>query len=618
MSGSIAVPAGPPRRAAAAAPSAWRRLLPLADWADPTLDAVERELERPETQAELEAWEAAGAYPRSVVARLRAAGLGALHADALPSGSPVPHLSAHHLNALNVMTARCSGSLAVALGVHGLGLLPIYMAARRAQWRHVRERVRAGASSAILLSEWDHGADLRAIRTAAQAGRLEAGRFRPCPPDERETHYRVRGEKHLITGARTAELLVTLVRTAGRRGSGDIGLEAAGDLSLLLIRRDRDPVEARGCPTLAAASADVGHVTFRDVLVPVVDRIGGRGEGFGIVQRALQLWRGCVGSLAAGTASRAGEMAWDHAGSRRLYGAPIVALDAIAEHLLRLSAFELATGALSLKATAAINALGTAASYVTAVAKLACSELAERAVDEGRRILGARALLPGPFGRLVRDVQLYGVLDGSGHLMRQELQWRLQQMASRRAPAPDPLQETAAAYTLAPRPLRRVCRERGPTWVPNVERQAAALASVGGAVPLDAVHELAALLQDTTRRLLSSGRWHADAALRFDAAAALAHLEAMLATAELADPERRRRLDLPPAADTGPLPAAPLCAYALGLLGLEVTSQVMRLMAFAGQDPRRAADCARELARIEDDARPLLRGALTGRRRRSG
>src|SRR5438067_1180516 len=72
-----------------------------------------------------------------------------------------------------------------------------------------------------------------------------------------------------------------------------------------LVERDAtvEPL-ARG-RTLPARGADIGGVRFRGTLVPEANAIGGEGEGFPLVQKALSVSRGGIASLASGAASRA-------------------------------------------------------------------------------------------------------------------------------------------------------------------------------------------------------------------------------------------------------------------------------------------------------------------------
>src|SRR6185503_2257377 len=107
------------------------------------------------------------------------------------------------------------------------------------------------------------------------------------------------------------------------------------------------------------------------------------------------------------------------------------------------------------------NALGLGAAHYTAVAKLACCRLAEEAVDEGRRVLGARALLAAhPYSQLVRDILLYGIFDGTSHLMLEQIQWRLAQESARPERDADTLSMLREIYGAPPAPLPAILRQR--------------------------------------------------------------------------------------------------------------------------------------------------------------
>src|SRR5258708_36510067 len=100
---------------------------------------------------------------------------------------------------------------------------------------------------------------------------------------------------------------------------------------------------------------------------------------------------------------------------------------------------------MSLKATAMTNACGVGAAHYTCAAKYACCLLAEELVTEGRQIHGGYALLTEhPYAALVGDVLLYGIFDGTSHLMLDQLQSRLTQAAALPATATDWLQQAVA------------------------------------------------------------------------------------------------------------------------------------------------------------------------------
>lgn len=572
--------------------STWQALAPLPG-RDPVLEAVEAELDRPETMEALRSCEAEGRYPAEVLQRLYDRGLLALLADpdaaANPgpgpgpgSGPPAPTpstVSAWRINALCALTSRRSGSLAVAIGHNGLAMLPLYLAATPEQLAETGRRLRDGHLAALLLTERDHGSDLLATGTVAERGELDSGGvFRPVPADVPASWYRVRGEKYLINGGGIADLLVTLVRTGEPSGTSGSPFEHSTGLSLLAIRRDATVGSPGRIRTLPVAAAAIGGVTFQDTLVPADALLGPEGEGFGVVQRALTISRCAIGSFAAGASNRAVELALAHARGRILYGASITRLECVADHLARMAALDLAATALSVKATALVAAHGQGAAHYTAVAKYTCCEMAEAAVTEGRRAMGAAALVSSsPFERLVRDTPLYGAFDGTRHVMLEHLQRSLVRIsAARRRPAPRGIPELRESYGLPDGSLVRRLRERTPAVIWPLDAHARSLAELPG-MGVEPVARVAGALLDMAAALRASGAWNARQTARFAMADAFARMEAVLAVLEWADPDRRAALGLPPRRDHPLLDLDRVLPYAVHLLSAEVAGALRRL-----------------------------------------
>jgi alkylation response protein AidB-like acyl-CoA dehydrogenase len=553
-------------------PSAFQRLAPGCFASEDPLGQLEALVDEPPVMAELDALEETRAYPDAVVERLRTAGLGSLLAsdpDRAPASSraTVPHGAA-----LSALLARRSSSLAVAVGVNYLGLLPIYTAASPELLREICAAVRGGAFASLLLTELDHGSNI--LRTAVRAER--------APGDASDAPYLLSGEKNLINGASRHEVLTVLARTA-REPPGSPRGGKPGDLSLFVVMRGEGMRSLPRWRTLPAHGADISGVAFDGAVVPACRRLGREGDGFDIVQRTLTATRGGVSAFASGAASGSLDLARAYVGRRDVYGTPIRTLGAIVDHVLRMEALDLTVAATCLRAILHINALGEAASLTAAVAKHACSLLAEEAVAEGRRALGSRALLAeGRYERFVRDVVLFGAFDGSSHLMLDQIQWRLTQLAAGIATqGSDDLAEAARAYATPPRPIVEVCRLRGRVFLPSLRGRIAALASVSSPIDLASLAVVARALGEVVNRLREAGRWEVDQGLRFDAAEVLALHETVIALVELADPDRRRALGMPPAQDPDGRHAS-IYRLALGMLGARAASRLRAVAARGG------------------------------------
>lgn len=527
----------------------WIRLCPVDVLRDPVLHRAAELLAAPETRATLLAGQAAGEYPAGTVAALKQRGIASL----FTAGADV-----FRLCALNSLSAACDGSLAITLGVNALALLPVHLGGSPELQSRVFDKVDAGAFCGLLLTELDHGSNLLRNTTAA------------TPDGDR---FVIHGEKHLINGATHHDLLITLLRTA----SGNA--VAFGDFSVFLVERDATVESLPRWSTLPMRAADIAGVRFHNTKVGRDALVGDIGGGFNLIQRALTLSRGGISALASGCASGAAALARDYAHTRDVYGGPIVALDAIADHLARQAELELAVAALSVKSALAANALGTGAAAYTAAAKLACCALAEESVDQGRRVVSSRALLADqPYERFVRDVLLFGVFDGTSHLMLNELGSRLPQIAKPRPDDDPPLTQTRALLSAPARPLSALGDQRTPTRPIDLAAHVRALDAIPGAVSLAPLAALTDALLGLVRGLRGHKAW-SDQGVRFPLAESLAWLEAQVALVELCDPARRVALgapELPAGQDLGDI-----LRGALATLGLRLRARLLEAAAAA-------------------------------------
>ncbi|MFZ6180429.1 acyl-CoA dehydrogenase family protein [Nannocystis pusilla] len=556
----------------------WTRLCPVDVLRHPVVAGVAELLAAPDIQAALHEGQRAGTYPAEVVAALRRIGVARLYTD---------EAEVFHLCGLNAIAAAVDGSLAITLGVNALALLPVHLGAGPELRARIFKKINDGAFAAMLLTELDHGSNL--LRNEAAAT--------PHP----DGGYRLSGEKHLINGATHHDVLVALMRTA--RG----GAVAFGDFSVFCVDRD-DSVEALPrWSTLPARAADIAGVRFHGTHVPEDSLVGKLGDGFSLVQRTLTLSRGGISGLASGSASGALALALAYAHTRDVYGAPIVGLDAIADHLVAHAELDLVTAAMAVKAAVAANALGIGAAIYTAAAKLACCALAEEAVEQGRRVVSSRALLADrPYEKFVRDVTLYGVFDGTSHLMLTDLSLRLPQIVKARDDVEPTLPRVAAMFAAPARPLAALGDARAPVRHLDLPAHARALDAIDGGVGFSAFVALADALVALGRGLRGHKAWN-DQGVRFALAEALAWLECAFAAVELADPARRAAVGAP-AWSSGQPVSPDILVGALAGLGLRARARLLEVAAAAGLPvPGDMSEVERTLVATRTAARPGAR-----------
>lgn len=571
-------------------PSAWQRLCVNAVPSDALLTALEAHLDRPEVAARLEELESAEEYPAPVLEELRELGL--MQAFAPTADGDESRMSVFHISCLNSITARRNTSLAVTISVNALGLLPAYVAANPEQRASIDPAVAAGTFCSLLLSEISHGSNLLGNRARAERGRLDAaGAFEPVAEGEPCTHYRINGEKDLINGATRHGLLFTFLRTR----NFDIDpatiepLAARADFTMFWLERGPGVVALPRWHTLPARGADISGARFEDLIVTASRVLGREGSGMTLAQKTLTLSRGGVGSLASGCASRARDLARAWAAKRRIYGSqPIAALGAIADHLVRIEALDRLVAAVAVRTVAFLNGMGLGAAHYTAVAKSVACSFAEEAVREGQRVFGARAMLNAyPYERLMRDVVLYGVFDGTNHVMLQELSHRLAVEARRAGDAQsvlggDSIERLRVLYATAPRSLYETLRGRNAREVFPLELHLRALDALPGHVSAAPVAAACDLLFAMVRAADAAGVWAEDQGFRLQAAELYAYLEGLAAMLELADPDRRAALGIPPLLDGERPLDRPICQFTVDWIGRRVIAGIRELVLGAG------------------------------------
>ncbi len=549
--------------------SAWFALAPWELRNEPTLQAIADYLNQLDTQQVLARLEDERTYPQTVREALHCLGLSHFLLD--PASDPAttdPQPGAllatfPHLVGLIILCTATNGSLGITVGVNMLALLPIYLAGNREQLAWMAERLKRGDYAALFLTELAHGSDLLANETRAEAGNLDGtGAFVPLAEDEAATpaktfsHYRLNGRKDTINGGSQHELMVIFARSrANRTNSGQVyrPLAARNDFDLLLVDRTEHTTEITSPQrwhTLPTPAADIASAAFTNLVLPATQRLGNRGQGFQLVQQLLPLSRAGVSAFAVGVASCARQLASQHAATRHLYGQPIAQLGAIADHLRRMQALEWLICALSIKSITMINGMGGGALYYAALAKFACCALAEALVDEGRLVYGSRALLRDfPYHRCIGDVLLFGAFDGTSHLVLDQIQWRLAQMAhaqaTHQAAAGDlALQQMQQVYQCAPQAILTSVRQQAMPLLLPVAHYLAELSKHAQWLPLQPLQQSRETLLALVRHCRSNGLWESKQGLRFELAKQLALLEALLALIELAEPNIRRVLGI--------------------------------------------------------------------------
>lgn len=226
----------------------------------------------------------------------------------------VPHAGLGHVARMIILEeiATISPALSQTLQIHHLGGAPLIYFGSEEQKRRWLPALAKGESIATLaMTEPYGGSDpIGAIRTTA----------------EREgDEYVLNGVKVWITNAHIADVIGVVAKTGeGRKG-----------LSLFMVEKGTEGFshgEVNRC--LGLRGCNIGGIVLKDCRVPKENLVGNEGDGLKIALHAVSnVGRPGVAATALGIIRRCLEEGFKYAGRRRLYGKPILELQAIQWHL---------------------------------------------------------------------------------------------------------------------------------------------------------------------------------------------------------------------------------------------------------------------------------------------
>ncbi|MFC4728523.1 acyl-CoA dehydrogenase family protein [Coralloluteibacterium thermophilus] len=258
------------------------------------------------------------------------------------------------------------------------------------------------AVGAYALTEPQSGSDASAMRTRAV---LSAD----------GSHYVVNGKKSWITSGPVAKYVTLFAMTDPEKG--------ARGISAFVVDTDA-PGFHRGKtePKLGIRASATCEIEFVDYRVPVENRIGEEGKGFGIAMSVLDAGRIGIAAQAVGVARAAYEATLDYVKERKSFGQPIGSFQMtqakIADMKCRLDAATL----LTLRAAwAKQQALASGARYSTeaSVAKLTASEAAMWIAHQAVQIHGGMGYSKEmPLERYFRDAKITEIYEGTSEIQR--------------------------------------------------------------------------------------------------------------------------------------------------------------------------------------------------------
>ncbi len=252
------------------------------------------------------------------------------------------------------------------------------------------------ALASYCLTEPGAGSDAASLRTRAE---------------RRGDVYVLNGAKAFISGAGATDMLVVMARSGEAGAKGISAFAVPANLPGIHYGKNEDKMGWKSQPTRT--------ISFDNVEVPVSHRLGAEGEGFKIAMKGIDGGRINIATCSVGAAQGAIDAAQRHMLERKQFGKAIAEFQGLQ--------FKLADMATDL--VAARQMVRLAASKLDIKdpkATLFCAMATRMATDIGFNVCNDALQLHGGYGyireypleRLVRDVRVHQILEGTNEIMR--------------------------------------------------------------------------------------------------------------------------------------------------------------------------------------------------------
>ncbi|MDG2527990.1 isobutyryl-CoA dehydrogenase [Caulobacter endophyticus] len=246
------------------------------------------------------------------------------------------------------------------------------------------------------LTEPGSGSDAAGMRTTA---RLEGD------------HYVLNGGKAFISGGGVSDVYVVMARTGGEGPKGVSAFVVEKGTPGLTFGANERKMGWNAQPT--------AQVNFDDCRVPLANRIGGEGEGFRFAMMGLDGGRLNIASCSLGGAQFALDTAKVYLEQRNQFGRPLKDFQALQFKLADMATELEAARLMVRRAAHALDNRDPQATKLCAMAKRFATDAGFQVANDALQLHGGYGYLQDyPLERIVRDLRVHQILEGTNEIMR--------------------------------------------------------------------------------------------------------------------------------------------------------------------------------------------------------
>lgn len=270
-----------------------------------------------------------------------------------------------------------------------------------------------GAISAFALTEPDVGSDPAKMKTKGI-------------PSEDGKHFILNGEKLWCTNGPAADVLVVMAQTPSKTVNG----RERQQITAFIVEKSMPGIEmVHRCRFMGLSGIQNGLLRFKDVKVPRENIIWGEGKGLKLALMTLNTGRLTMPASVTGASKWCLKAVRQWANEREQWGSAIGKHEAIAAKIASMSVTLFAMDAVTWLTSHMADNKKKDIRLEAAMAKLCCTEASWRIVDGAIQIRGGRGYETSdslrargekalPFERIMRDMRINTIIEGTSQIMR--------------------------------------------------------------------------------------------------------------------------------------------------------------------------------------------------------
>ncbi len=223
--------------------------------------------------------------------------------------------------------------------------------------------------------------------------------------------YVLNGAKAFISGAGVSDIYVVMARSGG---------DGAGGVSTFVVEKGT-PGLTFGAQErkMGWANQPTAMVHFDNCVIPEENRVGEEGQGFRIAMKGLDGGRINIASCSLGGAGFALETAKEHLTTRKQFGRALSDFQGLQFKLADMATELEAARLMVRQAAAALDAGDPAATRLAAMAKRFATDVGFDVANQALQLHGGYGYLKDyPLERIVRDLRVHQILEGTNEIMR--------------------------------------------------------------------------------------------------------------------------------------------------------------------------------------------------------